>query len=570
MKPSKTENLFQNIKTNPLFETLTDTTWETFSKHLEHITLKKGEFLFHQNEPCSAMYIVTHGELQTIMDEKGNKIKSGKIKENMPVGEIQILSGGKRTAGVYALTNTKLIKIPKTAIEYLEKKDTPTVTQMARIIKQRLRQNRLIKLLPAFLGPLNEKIINEIENHTEWRHLKRDQILFHQGDSEDNLYILVCGRLKAVVTSNENERVVGEIEPGESIGEMAMFSPEPRSASIHAVRDSELIMFTKKNFEDFSKKYPQILMAVTRTIIARLRRTISAPEKKESPLSIAILPITDNVPSADFCEQLASHLSSIKPTLHLNSKSLDKLMGTPGISRTPENQGQSIRVSAWLDEQEHNYSFIVYEADKKASNWTKRCARQADRVLLLADTSGGPSKSNIEEKLFAGGNGITSAGQTLVLLHRNGNPLPSGTGNWYKDRQLENHHHIYLDRDADFARLARYISGRTTGLVLGGGGARGLAHIGVLRAFQEAGISIDSIGGTSMGAVIASQYALGWDIETMVRTNKTIFLEQKPFKDFTLPLVSFLKSKKIGNIIKEGYGGAEIEDLLINFFLCIQ
>lgn len=53
----------------------------------------------------------------------------------------------------------------------------------------------------------------------------------------------------------------------------------------------------------------------------------------------------------------------------------------------------------------------------------------------------------------------------------------------------------------DFARLARHLTGRTIGLALGGGGARGIAHVGVLRAFEEAGIPVSS---SSIYALICS------------------------------------------------------------------
>ena len=59
------------------------------------------------------------------------------------------------------------------------------------------------------------------------------------------------------------------------------------------------------------------------------------------------------------------------------------------------------------------------------------------------------------------------------------------------------------------ARLARLLTGRATGVVLSGGGARGFAHIGALRALHEAGVPIDAVGGTSIGAIIAALWATG-------------------------------------------------------------
>ena len=56
---------------------------------------------------------------------------------------------------------------------------------------------------------------------------------------------------------------------------------------------------------------------------------------------------------------------------------------------------------------------------------------------------------------------------------------------------------------ACFGRLARHLMGLSVGLVLGGGGARGIAHFGVIRALEEAGIPVDCVAGTSIGSLVA-------------------------------------------------------------------
>jgi predicted acylesterase/phospholipase RssA len=109
-------------------------------------------------------------------------------------------------------------------------------------------------------------------------------------------------------------------------------------------------------------------------------------------------------------------------------------------------------------------------------------------------------------------------------------------------------------------RLARRISGRTVGLVLGGGGARGFAHIGALRAFAEAGIDIDAIGGTSIGSVIAGGYALGLspdDLQGLARA----FASKKQLLDRTLPIVALMKGRKLTALYQRVYGDVRLEDL---------
>jgi predicted acylesterase/phospholipase RssA len=121
---------------------------------------------------------------------------------------------------------------------------------------------------------------------------------------------------------------------------------------------------------------------------------------------------------------------------------------------------------------------------------------------------------------------------------------------------------------ADFQRLARRLTGRAFGLVLGGGGARGFAHIGVIRALEEAGIPIDMVGGTSMGALIAAGYALGRDHEAMVKLAQT-FGSSHQLLDYNPPLVSFLAGHKVSRVLKLLYGETHIEDLWRPYF-CVS
>jgi NTE family protein/lysophospholipid hydrolase len=156
-----------------------------------------------------------------------------------------------------------------------------------------------------------------------------------------------------------------------------------------------------------------------------------------------------------------------------------------------------------------------------------------------------------------------------VLLHEDTAALPSNTPQWLTHRQIDNHQHIRWPREDDFQKLSRRITGHALGLVLGGGGARGLAHIGILRAFEEKQIPIDMIGGTSMGAIIAALYAMGhgWaDIRDIIRKS---FLEIKPLSEYTFPLIAVLRSQKLDRVIHMAFQDINIEDLWLNFF-CVS
>jgi predicted acylesterase/phospholipase RssA len=116
--------------------------------------------------------------------------------------------------------------------------------------------------------------------------------------------------------------------------------------------------------------------------------------------------------------------------------------------------------------------------------------------------------------------------------------------------------------------MARLITGKAIGLVLGGGGARGLAHIGVLRAIQEAGLEIDLVGGNSIGAVVAAGFALGMDWQEIAEACKQ-WAHKNELIDYTFPALSLMAGKRFTAKLREAFNRKRIEDTWIEYF-CVS
>ncbi len=155
------------------------------------------------------------------------------------------------------------------------------------------------------------------------------------------------------------------------------------------------------------------------------------------------------------------------------------------------------------------------------------------------------------------------------MLHPNRNNPPSGTRHWLEARSVTRHYHIAQNTQADFDRLARFLTGKAIGLVFGGGFTRGFAHGGVIRALEEAGIRADFVGGTSIGAAIGGLYALEWPYQKLMQRGREVVANGKKYVDLTLPLVSLISSRKLNKLSQELFGNTRIEDLWTNFF-CIS
>ena len=238
----------------------------------------------------------------------------------------------------------------------------------------------------------------------------------------------------------------------------------------------------------------------------------------------------------------------------------------PASPRAPRAELSSGLVD-WLATQEDRHRFILYVADAAETAWSDLALRHADLIVLVAQAAGEPGQRPWERALLAGADGPV-ARRALVLLH-DGTPasLP-GTAAWLAARDVDFHLHLRAGVPGDFARLTRVLAGQALGLVLGGGAARGFAHLGVYRALMEANLAVDWVGGASIGSAMAAAIAQGAPPDELLALGRRAFVDGKPFSDVTIPLLSLLRGRRMDKLIREHLTG-NIEDLPLPFF-CVS
>ena len=536
---------------------------------LTAVHLPDGVALFRQGDSGAAMYIVVSGRLRMeTAPEQGGAAPADEIRPGDVVGEIPVLVGGAHTSTLTAIGDALLVKISKEVFDRLVARRPQMLLRARELARQRQRRDKLASILHNLVGPLDQAARRRIEAEVEWVVIPCGAALYRQGQASESLYFLVNGRLRAVANDEQGkERNDAEIAPGESVGEMGFLSDRPHSKSVYAIRDSTLAKFSRESFNRLLEQYPQALRQISRVAIRRLEPALpSAPSDAET-IHFAVIPLGPDVPVAEFSRRLVNALAAHGSTLRVQREMISQRLGARSVTTASLDSPALIRLGEWLDAQETKHRFIVYEADSISSPWTERCLQQADRILLVAQANADLPCGVGETRLLPSNTGPQTPQRSLVLLHPDGNRMPVNTGRWVAALQVEDHHHLRLNTEPDFARLARFVAGRAIGLVLGGGGARGWAHIGVVRAMEEAGIPIDIVGGTSMGAVIAAQCALGWDVETLLEQNR-IFARANIY-DLTVPLLSLLSGRRKAELIARFLGQTEIEDLWLPFF-CVS
>jgi predicted acylesterase/phospholipase RssA/CRP-like cAMP-binding protein len=412
----------------------------------------------------------------------------------------------------------------------------------------------------SLFARLDEASRRAVEAEAAWVRLEGGDTLFRQGDAGDSLYVVIRGRLQAILESPDRPpKVVDDISRGEVVGEMAVLTGDPRSLTIRAVRDSALVRLSKPAFERVTESNPAAMMAVTRRIIRRLQQRNERASAPARVVTIGVLSAGGGAEHDEIASELSRALQPNRRVLLLDKALRDREL----TGRTDDEQ------TGWLDEQERRHDYLIYVGDPDASPWTARCVRQADRILVVANAETGPSHNVIAARMGTLGLPHEGTRTELVLLQPSDRPTPRDTDAWLSATSLHHHHHVRRGRFPDVERLARFLSGRAVGLVLGGGGARGFAHIGVIRALQEAGVPIDAIGGTSMGAVIAAQYAMGQDVPGLRALNRRTWIDANPLKDKTLPVVALLSCRRLDRMVADMFGQTQIADLWLPYF-CIS
>jgi predicted acylesterase/phospholipase RssA/CRP-like cAMP-binding protein len=407
---------------------------------------------------------------------------------------------------------------------------------------------------------LDDATRRAIAAEVSWARANGGERLFRQGEVGDALYVVITGRLQAVFeVPGQPPRVIGDISRGEVVGEMAVLTGDPRSVTVRAVRDTTLVRFSKEAFERVTTRNPQAMLAITRRIIRRLEQRNAGGTPAPRVSTIAVIPVAADVDHRDVAERLVRALEPAGAAARLTRELVDASLA--GLDE--------VAASRWLDDQERQHAFTVYVADGTSTPWTLRSVRQADRILLVANGDQAPDGDAIQR--WTGSLGLRDGFRRveLVLLHASAGGTPRGTAQWLGATAATSHHHVRLGVPEEYERVARFLTGRAVGLVLGGGGARGFAHIGVIRALGEAGVPIDAVGGTSMGAIVAGQCAMGLDAGAMIALNRRHWIEHNPLKDKTLPVVALLAGHRLDRMVTAMFGETEIADLWRRYF-CVS
>lgn len=357
--------------------------------------------------------------------------------------------------------------------------------------------------------------------------------LFRQGEAGDALYVVRAGRLEAVVERPGPARIVRELGRADVVGELALLTGDPRSASIRAVRDAALVRIPRGAVLAALRAEPGLASAMLALLGRQLAASGALAPPARRAAAFAVVAAAPDAPVAAVAGALRDAFAGWGPVTALEA-------------------GDAADAATALDAAEAagNRVLLVAGGDP-AGPWPAFCVRQADRALVLA-TAGRPP----------GGLPPALRGRDLGLCFP---PHATDAAPWL-DALAPRARHVLRPGPslaADAARAARRLAGRSVGVVLSGGGARGLAHLGVLAALAEAGVVVDRIGGTSMGAFVAGLAACGLDGADVCRRE---FVEASPFRGYGVPRAALLRPGPVEAMLTRVFGARAFEECAIDAF----
>lgn len=384
------------------------------------------------------------------------------------------------------------------------------------------------------------------------------EILFHQGDPADCMYILVSGKLAAIIaTPNTKPRVAGYILPSETVGELGALSNDPRSLTTKAVEPCRLLQLSSDVFKKLCRQYPAILYETLHPVVNRSQQLLQLFNTGEKKKHIAIIPASRAVHFEQFEEKLKEKISRFKKMAFLSETEIN--------SDTNKNLQNFEELIAKTEENNH---VIIYLLKPFETPLSKACWSRIDKVYIVAEGNSKPYFDTFVLDKLHNTQQLISIRRELILLYQK-NVLPNNTQEWLNKADFFLHHHVRLHYSPDYQRLLRFMRGKAFGLVLSGGGAKGWAHIGALHALLESHIPIDAIGGVSAGALVAGLYTLNYNYEDTYRLFERLLGSTHniiSLKNFCWPAISLFSCEDFTLEMQRIFGNKKIENMWLPYF----
>ncbi len=534
---------------------------EAIAAALEPVRMDAGTQLFARGDRSTHAYVLLDGMVDVHLPngEPGGVVTRVRT-AGCVLGEMSLITSAPRSATVIAGTALRLLKLDQHRYQTLSAQVPALPKALNHHANQRLLQDQLRVALDEHFPTRSPETDTLLESTVRWRHLERGDLLYEAGDPAQDICVVLCGELLLLDDQELPQRRLGR---GQLAGVQALLTGAPYGATARASASTWVATWPLSVLQSLATKEPEQLLAIARLAIHRLT---SPPDLHAAvPSVVTLVPACPASPLTELAQLLSAELGHNGATEIYERTTLER--GTILVPDCAFEAGshELLRFRIWLETRRAECAHVLLVADEADSPWTRQAIKEADYVLLVGEGRAPHGPSPAEATIpSVGGRRPWNPVVSLALLHPAETDHPRNTEAWLAPRDLDAWHHLRRGVRSDLTRLARWVRGEAVGLALSGGGARGLAHIGIIDALHERGVPVDLFAGASSGAIAAVLAAeQPCPEERRARMDAAIQRFGAPWRSLGLPLMGLLNPQRGHKALRHLFGDRRLEDLWI-------
>lgn len=286
----------QRLETLSLFADLPPDVLSSVSQRLVLQHYPEGELIFSQGDPGDSLYIVEVGEVKLASETPAGEATVAWLEAGECFGEMALLTGKTRSVKAQAMVDTNLwvlykndyddlmVEHPSVSIA-LGKVLTERLTTGFQEIRPRATPTRMREM--SVLAELADAELEDIIRRLQPVQRGTGEIIFAQGETGDRLYLIESGQVQVRVQTTGGRATLAQLGAGSFMGEMALLTGKPRTATVQALTDVQLWALTKEDFDELTLKHPRFVLAISRALSDRVEATSvaeAAAGKREKAL----------------------------------------------------------------------------------------------------------------------------------------------------------------------------------------------------------------------------------------------------------------------------------------------
>ena len=347
------------------------------------------------------------------------------------------------------------------------------------------------------------------------------EVVLRQGEAGQSMFIVAQGRVRVTLSQGaEPQRLLEYLGPGDHFGDMALLADNIRTATITAVVDSQLLELDQGGFNRLLLSAPAFAANLSRVLVRRLQLEMTRRRRRERPTLIGM--VNSSPRTLGLLRPLAAALTAQNESIEILTDRSEawQAEGRYLVERIPAGGSAAERIRLVRERMlqvvsRHDRVFLELTQQNLESELPQLLS-PCEEVWWLAESRFADSAIDRLRQLLAIAPHLAGRVHVVWILQskeRFSPRLPEDLAIAPLDFKVnlsdDLSHSSWRSRQG-IQRLVHHLRGTRLGVALGGGGARGLAHLGALRALDREGIHFDLVAGTSVGALMGLAYAGGW------------------------------------------------------------